>query len=184
MLHNLKSLNKASTKIFKDLISGLEPRNFDGTSQSHRRIGGEIGGGQTYMPVCVECINENTWGQVFSIAHYYKQNSDLMADPDMEFLVEIDGEGIGGVYPLTFYQASLGQRDVGAWFEVSNGEEISNGAHSGDLQLHSRYYKQLSLAKFANQWMKNIKVQQSDYFKGVSKRRAKAKREAKKLAEA
>ena len=168
--HNLKSLNKVSTKIFRTLIHGLEPENFESTNQSHRRIGGEIGAGQTFMPVCVECLLDyNDWGWVFSIAHYYIQEGDLMADPDMEFLVDS-----GGIYPLSFHQASLGTRDVGAWFD--------RVPDSSKLLLYSRYYPQRSLATFANSWMKNIKEQQSDWFKEQFKLRAKEKKKAKKTS--
>ncbi len=43
-----------------------------------------------FMPLCGEIISRNgTWG-VLSLAHYYLQNGDLCADPEME--IEFDTE--------------------------------------------------------------------------------------------
>ena len=150
MTHNLKKLNKQATKIFTTLIHNLNEE------EPHRRIGGEIGK-SAIMPVCVELLYKNSWGRVFSIAHYYIQNGDLMADPDMEFLVDSEG----AVYPMSFYQASYGAKDLGAWFDYKKLE-----SKEPMPLLHSRYRAQKDQAVFAGKWMKNIKEQQSTWFKG------------------
>ena len=50
------------------------------------------------MPLIVECVGEWGLGKIYSLAHYSEQNRDLMADPEMTFLL-----GAGGlVFPLTY----------------------------------------------------------------------------------
>lgn len=52
-----------------------------------------------YMPVIVEKTGHLPgYGEIISIAHYSKQNGDLMADPDMEFVI------VGGDYYPTSYR--------------------------------------------------------------------------------
>ncbi|MFZ1936058.1 MAG: hypothetical protein WCB27_11285 [Thermoguttaceae bacterium] len=77
-----------------------------------------------------------------ALAHNHVQNGDVMADPDVEFLVTPLG-----VVPLTF------QQDPGiyrrwAWQE------------NGQWRYHPR--GQADLTGFCNQWMVNIKQQQWD----------------------
>jgi hypothetical protein len=137
----MKCLNKRAEKIFRQLIEGLtEPGQ-------HRKIDNT---GGTFMPVSIDVlsvehqtIEGRDWYDItVSLAHNYQQNGDLMADPDVEFLVTPLG-----VAPLTF------QQDPGiyrrwAWQE------------NGQWRFHPR--GQADLAMFCNQWMVNIKQQQWD----------------------
>ena len=67
---------------------------------------------ESIMAIHVEMISTNSQGPVYSIAHYYEQEGDLMRDPDMTFLKGADGE----YYPLTFRQDSLGiDQDAIVW---------------------------------------------------------------------
>jgi hypothetical protein len=83
------------------------------------------------------------WYEIqIAMAHNYEQNGDLMADPDVEFMVTPLG-----VAPLTF------QQDPGIYRRWAWREK-------GQWRFHQR--GQNDLAMFCNQWMANIKVQQWD----------------------
>ena len=95
------------------------------------------------MAVHVEIIGHIKSYPVWSVAHYYKQNGDFMADPEMTFAV-INSDKI---VPLSFSQANM------AIYEESIFED-----ESGDLkQLRELQHDHTS---FANGWLRNIKEQQ------------------------
>ena len=63
----------------------------------------------SYMDVVVEHIGDCNLGPMFSIAHYYEQNGDLMRDPEMCFIKGGDGE----YYPYYYRIDGLGiERNV------------------------------------------------------------------------
>ncbi len=125
-------INKQAKKIMDKLTEGLkEPGD-------HR----EVNNAPAFMSVHVEQIGTCDLGPMFSIAHYYEQNGDLMKDPDMVFI-----RGADEYYPIEFQQDNLGlyQRAV----------EWEGGKVKG--------YKpkmQKDMAVFAGTWMKNIREQQ------------------------
>ncbi len=91
--------------------------------------------GESMMPLHIEAIGSNE----ISIAHYYRQNGDSMADPEMTF--RIDHEK-GTLEPLTYQQDGLGlyqqvYPEPGKW--------IPN--------------LRKDLNRFANQWFHNIEEQ-------------------------
>ena len=97
-----------------------------------------------YMAVHVEKLRLTEQGALYSVAHYFEQNGDLMRDPDMEFLKIGDD-----YYPVYFRQ------DGGLACEQEAVVYGPGGRIDG--------YKpkmQADMAVFANQWMKNIKEQQ------------------------
>ena len=58
-----------------------------------------------YMPLTIELLNRTSEYIVISMTHYYEQNGDLMADPDMEIQIyPIKSEA----YALTYQQDNLG----------------------------------------------------------------------------
>ena len=77
-----------------------------------------------------------------SVAHYYKQNGDLVCDPDVTFLVNVADQQIA---PMTFEQGGMAYR-VAIHFE------------DGKLLCDQR--EQQSLAKFCEMWLRNIADQQ------------------------
>ena len=92
-----------------------------------------------YMPVVIEKAgNLPGYGEIVSVAHYSLQNGDLMADPEMEFTIVC-----GDYYPISFRNNYLGRNDN------VFGEDGINLALQADLTA------------FANQWMRNIAVQQN-----------------------
>ncbi len=140
----MKALNKLQTKLFGHMIEGLNDK------ETSRRIGGEIGGGQPFMPVSIEFLYEGKLGKVYSVSHYYEQNGDLMSDPDVTFIILKTDEKI---YPMTFRQDNLGIDDVFMLID-------------SDGNLKYKKHQQKDLGVFCNQWILNIKVQQPEFFKG------------------
>ena len=94
----------------------------------------------TFMAVCVDRLTERH----YSISHYYEQNGDLMADPDMTFFKSAEGK----VYPCTFQQDSLAIYRIGLDITEDGVIEADNAK------------EQAGQAEFANGWMRNIADQQ------------------------
>lgn len=128
-------LSETTEKVFRTLVEGLnelgDARKIDNTNG-------------TYMPVHVEIIYRNQYGNHVSIAHYYEQEDDLMKDPEMTFLDSLKGN----VFPMTFEQD--GGRPV---YQIAMKID-DNGTIHRDEKLQN------SLVEFADMWMKNIKDQQ------------------------
>ncbi len=123
----LAKLNRAADRIFRRIIA-------------HGRL--DIGG-SGIMAVGVDRLSDNDYGTIWAISHYWLHPSgDMMADPDMMFLVAADG-----IYPLTFQQDPGIYQEVVVWAE--------DGSISG-----CRRRLQRDLKNFANGWMQNIEAQQ------------------------
>ncbi len=130
--HGLHSVSQSAEGILERLVAGLEmlggSRKIDNTNGA-------------FMPVCVERVEETEHGPVFSVAHYFEQNGDLVADPDVTLLRAADGE----FYPLTYQDARAYRRSV---------ELDSDGGVRANRRM------QAALAQFVGVWMKNIGSQQ------------------------
>lgn len=125
----MKPLSKAAKKVFEKLVDGIEPgqaKKFDNANGA-------------FMAAHVDRLTDN----LFSIAHYYEQNGDLVSDPDMEFWRGPDGE----IYPCSITHGALGL--------FVRGIEFADGKPSG-----VRPRTQRDQATFANTWLRNIKEQQ------------------------
>ena len=94
----------------------------------------------TSMAVHVEQLTERH----YSVAHYYQQNDDRMADPEMTFYRCEHGR----VFPCSYQQDSLGIYRMGL-------EITELGIIEGENPK-----EQADQADFANVWMKNIAEQQ------------------------
>jgi len=127
----IKISNQAK-KVMDQLTQGLEAPG------AHK----EIANSPAFMAVHVENIGSCELGPMFSVAHYYEQNGDLMKDPDMVFIKSQEGD----YYPIEFQQDNLGiyQRAV-EW-------------EGGKVKSFIPKLQQ-DLAKFAATWMRNIKDQ-------------------------
>lgn len=108
----------------------------------------------TFMPVHVEIITSGTWSRV-SVAHYGKQNGDLMRDPDIVFAYP-EGQ------PLTFYPESFRNDYMNMYQEALEWNE------AGAPDRFSRKLMK-DIGVFTSEWMQNIKQQQ-----GLTIRKAKA----------
>ena len=130
----MKQLNLVSTKTMNKLVGMVN----DGYVKVDNTDG-------VFMSVSVEVIFEDEKYKVISLAHYFLQNGDLMADPEVCFLFN----KIQGVYfPFYYKQASMGVEEESV--EMENGE--INGVN---LTLQKEH------TQFANMWLRNIKYQQS-----------------------
>lgn len=89
------------------------------------------------MALCVERVEETTYGPVFSMAHYYEQNGGLVPDPDVTLVRAADGD----FYPLTYQDARVFRRSA---------ELDSDGA----LRVNPK--QQADLTRFVGGWMKNF----------------------------
>ena len=130
----MKAINQRAKKVM-DVLTGY----IDGAND-HKKIDNTE---SAFMPVHVEHVNKCSLGQIFSIAHYYEQNGDMMRDPDMEFIKGGDGE----YYPISFWQDAPIIRDEPVTWK--DGEMVGYNEK-----------RQAGLVTFANMWMKNIKEQQ------------------------
>ncbi len=97
----------------------------------------------SFVPVSVELVGKIPgYGNVISVAHYGEQNGDLMADPEMTFVI-VQGD----YYPISFRNDYLGiNQEV---FRFKDGKPT-----------HIKSELQSDLTTFANTWMKNIQGQQ------------------------
>jgi hypothetical protein len=101
--------------------------------------------GGSFMPVSVEQIFENEKFKIFSVAHYYEQNGDLMSDPEMCF---IHIKAVGSYLPSYFKQDNIGV------------EQESIIMENGEIKGYSPKMQADHVA-FANMWLRNIKNQQN-----------------------
>lgn len=132
----MKPLNIAAKQVMDILTDGID--DFD----QARKI--QNNPSKSIMAVHVEMISKIKQGPVFSVAHYYEQNGDLMKDPDMTFLRGANGE----YYPLSYQQDGLGiYQDAIEWDD------------HGEIKGYN-IKMQADFASFANGWMINIKDQQ------------------------
>jgi len=130
----MKALSGKAREVMDLLTKGLHV-------EGHRVFDNAKG---AYMAVHVEKLRLTEQEALYSVAHYFEQNGDLMRDPDMEFMKIGDD-----YYPVYFRQ------DGGIALEQ---EAVVYGP-GGKIE---RYYPKLQadLAEFADRWMRNIKEQQ------------------------
>ena len=130
----MHSINDKATAIMNQLTEGLKEED------TSRKIDNTPG----YMAACVELIQQTNSGPLFSVAHYFEQNGDLMRDPDMVFVRCQDNK----YYPVSFQQDSLGIYQEVVSFDRSTTPQVQD--QEGQRQL----------VEFANDWMLNIHQQQ------------------------
>jgi hypothetical protein len=130
----MKALNKQSTQTMNKMVSMLE--------EGYIKIDNT---GGSFMPVSVEQIFENEKYRIFSVAHYYEQNGDLMADPEMCF---INLKAVGSFLPSYFKQDNIGMEQESIIIE----DDVIKGYRAKMQADHT---------SFANMWLRNIKNQQN-----------------------
>ena len=124
----MKTLSQAAARVLDALTTGLPVGGA-------RKIDNSNG---AYMAVHVDRLTERT----YSVAHYFKQNGDLVCDPDGVFL-----KTDAGWLPVTL-QLSTGHFTVAL-------ELDENDKPTG---WRPRQYREL--ASFAVMWLRNIDQQQ------------------------
>lgn len=130
----MKALNKTATATLKKIVSLLE--------NGYVKIDNT---GNSFMPVSIEVIYENEKYLQISIAHYYSQADDLVADPEMIFIYS---KALDVFFPSYFKQDNLGIEEDSIIMEQ---REIKG--YRSKLQNDH--------ATFANLWLRNIKHQQN-----------------------
>ena len=131
----MKTLNQTSTATLNKMISMMEDGyiKIDNTNSS-------------FMPVSVEEILNNEKYRIVSVAHYFDQNGDLMADPEMCFIYI---KAVDSYMPSYFKQDGfLGREQESVLFE----DGIIKGIRTKMQADHT---------SFANMWLRNIKNQQN-----------------------
>ena len=132
----MRPINLKAQKIMDRLTAGIDREN------SHTRIDNNKPD-SAIMAVVVEHVGSCKLGEVFSVAHYYEQNGDLMADPEMTFLKGADGR----YYPMSYKLDSLGVYREGVVWEDGEPKYI-NAREQRDEAI------------FTGTWMENIKFLQ------------------------
>ena len=95
-----------------------------------------------YMDLVIEYVGTGPRGlPLISVAHYFEQNGDLMADPEMTFEIS----ALGGLYPISYTQHSLGLYQVAIWTEEGKTYHKPRLSHQ--------------LAAFAKTWSNNLRMQ-------------------------
>ena len=130
----MKALNAKATATMNKMVSMME----DGYIKIDNSNG-------SFMPVCVEQIFEIETYRIFSVAHYYEQNGDLLADPEMCF---INIKEVGSYLPSYFKQDNIGMEQESIIIE-------------NDVIKGYRAKMQADHTSFANMWLRNIKNQQN-----------------------
>ena len=102
--------------------------------------------GSSFMPVSVETIFNSEKYLIVSVAHYYSQNSDLMADPEMLF-IKVKAHNV--YFPSYFKQDG-----------IMGSEQESVIMENGEIKGY-RAKLQAEHTVFANTWVRNIKQQQN-----------------------
>lgn len=96
-----------------------------------------------FMALHVECIGQVNEGKLYSVAHYYEQNGDLIRDPDIVFLKDSEAN----YYLVSYQQDGLGIYQEAVIFEADTIKGI-------------RPKTQRDIASFCTLWMNNIREQQ------------------------
>jgi len=130
----MKQLNIESSKTMNKLVGMVN----DGYVKVDNTDG-------AFMSVSVEVIFEDSKFKIISLAHYFLQNGDLMADPEMCFLFS---KAQGVYFPIYYKQDTMGV------------EEESVGMEDGEITCLNLTLQQ-EHTRFANMWLRNIKYQQS-----------------------
>ena len=135
-MRSIQPLSKSALTVFNVITEGINDVG------DHRRID-NAGKDSGIMAVVVEGVDRTPQGSlIVSVAHYYEQNGDLMADPEVTFVVAREDY----VYPISYKQAGLGiDREYVRW---------EDGKVFWNLRMQN------DLARFCTTWMRNIKQQQ------------------------
>ena len=126
-----KRASKTTAERNFDTLMALAPELLTGEAFYLRFTAGDA-----FMPLSIDYLGENR----ISISHTYLQNGDLMADPDMEFVFDLNNKTLSA---RTFQQDGIGLYQT---VENQQGEVVNLG-------LERR------LNNFARQWFDNIQSQ-------------------------
>ena len=141
----METIAKQATEVFCALMDGMN-------GKSHLKILND-----PFMPLVIERIAEKIkfglhTASLYSLSHYYEFDGDLMADPEMCFIVA-DNRRQAGDYELTFIVPYMYHQASAMIYE----ESIVIDSHIvPDKYIPPMQHKH---AHFANQWLINIQQQ-------------------------
>lgn len=139
MRKQLKHINRDSARILHTLFT--HANNAGGSTRIDNT-------NNTFMPVSLEILPAIGPFQRISVAHYYEQNGDLMADPEMVFAFHKEVPIL--VFPEYFRQDGIFGRET-ELMHYDNGRSITRFMPRAQLEA----------ARFAGGlWLPNIKRQQ------------------------
>lgn len=109
---------------------------------------------EPFMPLSIEKladgINIGRYdnGILYSLAHYYTLNGDLMSDPEMTFIVVLGEAGLADpqtvqVLPCSYTQSDMGIYEEGVRFSYQKAIEYDTDLQTGHTE-------------FAGVWLSNI----------------------------
>lgn len=142
----IKALSKAAQTIFNHFLTLTNENGYAKIDNSNG----------SFMAVTVEKIDENAIGPVYSVAHYYEQNGDLMRDPEITYQVDTNGVHVTAGYA---FPTSTTQDGVPASFGGGYREYITYNDDCTRVRSFSPYH-QNDAATFSTMWFRNIKQQQ------------------------
>jgi hypothetical protein len=126
----MRPLSKRHAAILDKLTTGLDDEH------PHRKIDNAPG---AFMAAVIEKIAPER----FSVAHYFEQNGDLVADPDLEFVRQD-----GGWFPVAITQ-------------LTGYHRVAETSDDGRIVAYNRA-RYADLRSFAGLLLGNIKAQQRD----------------------
>ena len=130
----MKQLSSESTKVLNQMIGmmsgwGIKIDNSNGK----------------FMPVFISATYDDDRSKIFTVGHYHSEEGDILADPEMQFLLDTV---TGSYFPLYYRQDAL---------EIENfSVKIDDG-----LILGVNKPLQAEHTEFANHWLRNIRSQQN-----------------------
>ncbi|MFA5323958.1 MAG: hypothetical protein WC373_14900 [Smithella sp.] len=139
----MKAINKKAAEFFQAAINRIPE------GETSCKIDN---GGAGIMALHIERIGANKYGELYSFAHYFEQNGDMMRDPDIVMLRSINPDALTGkhaFFPISFRQDGgfAIDREYVVFNEDGNGWKIAKK-------------QQADLAVFCGQWARNIADQQ------------------------
>lgn len=130
VLQPFSSIYKKLMQVIPDLITQIEQGKYHGKSQK------DPDGG--YMDLNYNYVGKDKKGNyLIALSHYFKQNGDIIADPDMQIRIYPDMP----IAEAMTYQDQFGYQQV---YPVKDGKEYVNPRLKRELN------------KFLNQWLTNI----------------------------
>lgn len=128
----LRPLSKRAAAVFQAVVSMI-PEGSDSVKLDHAP--------GAFMALHASRIATTDHGVVFSFAHFYEQNGDMVGDPIVDLLRTPDGAW----YPLSF-ESCFGRRQYVVFRE------------DGSVGVDRR--QQRDLASFCSTWARNLVAQQ------------------------
>ena len=138
--------SKSASKVLNILTNGLNDQNLS------RKIDNSSG---AFMSVHVEFLftDDVNGVDMFSVAHFYEQNGDLMKDPDVVFLREKNDSAINEDEKYLYIPISFQQDNLGIYQEFFQSD--NNGKF---ITVNAKQIR--DCIEFCTMWMKNIEEQQ------------------------